>query len=146
MLKHISGKEKRLMRDVNHRVSKEIVKFAIKNGVSTIGLEDLTGIRESTISKIPKKNRYNYSSWAFRQLQSFIEYKAREDPAYTSQTCNRCNHISKNNRSRLNFKCGICGYENNADLNGAMNIEHRTRDFRYTLESHGCLSATQTNA
>ena len=142
------------MRDVNHRVSKEIVKFAIKNGVSTIGLEDLTGIRDSTISKIPKKNRYNHSSWAFRQLQSFIEYKAREtgittyfvDPAYTSQTCSRCNHISKNNLNRLNFKCGICGYENNADLNGAMNIEHRTRDFRYTLESQGCLSATQTNA
>lgn len=92
MLKHISGKEKRLMRDVNHRVSKEIVEFAIKNGASTIGLEDLTGIRDSTISKIPKKNRYNHSSWAFRQLQSFIEYKAREagittyyvDPAYTS--------------------------------------------------------------
>ncbi|MFP4655943.1 MAG: zinc ribbon domain-containing protein [Methanohalobium sp.] len=31
------------------------------------------------------------------------------DPAYTFQACNRCNHISKNNQSRLNFKCEICG-------------------------------------
>lgn len=154
MLKHLSGKEQRLMRDVNHRISKEIVKFAIDNNVSVIGLEDLNGIKESTIANVPKKKRHNHSSWAYRQLQTFIEYKAREvvivthyvDPAHTSQTCIRCNHISKTNRHRLEFRCELCGYENNADLNGAMNIEHRTRDFRYILESQGCVSATHTNA
>ncbi|WP_146107117.1 zinc ribbon domain-containing protein, partial [Methanohalophilus euhalobius] len=62
------------------------------------------------------------------------------------QTCIRCNHISKNNRNRLSFRCEKCGYENNADLIGAMNIEHKTRDYRYILESQGCLSATRTNA
>ncbi|WP_225419906.1 zinc ribbon domain-containing protein [Methanohalophilus profundi] len=101
-----------------------------------------------------KKRRHNHSSWAFRQLQTFIEYKAKEvgiithyvDPSYTSQTCIRCNHISKNNRNRLSFRCEKCGYANNADLIGAMNIEHKTRDYRYILESQGCLSATQTNA
>jgi putative transposase len=152
-LKYFSGKEQRLMRDVNHKISKAIVKFALENEVSVISLEDLTGIRTSTINKISKRNRYTHSSWAYRQLQTFIEYKAREaeiithyiDPAFTSQTCNRCNHISKDNRNRLTFRCMKCGYENNADLNGAMNIEHRTRDFRYTLESQGCLSATHTN-
>jgi len=154
MLKHLSGKEQRLMRDVNHKISKEIVKFAIDNNVSVIGLEDLNGIKESTIANVPKKKRHNHSSWAYRQLQTFIEYKAREvgivthyvDPAHTSQTCIRCNHISKTNRYRLEFRCELCGYENNADLNGAMNIEHRTRDFRYTLESQGCVSVTHTNA
>ncbi|TGC10625.1 RNA-guided endonuclease InsQ/TnpB family protein [Methanolobus halotolerans] len=154
MLKYISGKEKRLMRDVNHKISKEIVKFALENDISVIGLEDLTGIRNTTVSKVSKKNRHTHSSWAYRQLQTFIEYKARGvgilthyvDPAFTSQTCIRCNHISKNNRNRLNFRCKKCGYENNADLNGAMNIEHKTRDFRYILESQGYLSATQTNA
>ena len=33
------------MTDVNHCISKEIVKFAVENGVSVIGLEDLTGIK-----------------------------------------------------------------------------------------------------
>jgi len=154
MLKYISGKEKRLMRDVNHIISKEIVKFAIENNVSVIGLEDLTGIRDSTLFKTPKKRRHNHSSWAFRQLQIFIEYKAKEvgiithyvDPSYTSQTCIRCNHISKNNRNRLSFRCEKCDYVNNADLIGAMNIEHKTRDYRYILESQGCMSATRTNA
>lgn len=44
MLKYIAGKEKRLMRDVNHIISKEIVNFAIEHDVSVIGHEDLTQV------------------------------------------------------------------------------------------------------
>jgi IS605 OrfB family transposase len=151
MLNHLSGKEKRLMRDVNHIVSRRIVEFAKKNGVSVIGVENLNGIRDRT--KVGKKQRYHHNSWAFRELQSFIEYKAREagilmeyaDASYTSRTCPRCNHISKNNRHGLRFRCEACGYELNADLNAARNIEHRTRDYRYILESQGRLSAAHTD-
>jgi len=122
-----------------------LIEFALVNGVSAIGMEDLTGIRERT--KVPKEFRYEHSSWAFRQLQTFVEYKAKEagiavifvDPAHTSQTCPRCNHISKGNRNGLTFRCEICGYESHADRVGAMNIEHRTRDLRYILESQGGL-------
>lgn len=111
-MKRLSGKEQRLMKDVNHCISKAIVKFAVENNVSVIGFEDLTGIRTRTEHKVKKKYRYHHSSWAFRQLQTFVEYKARlagivteyVDPAYTSQTCFRCNHISENNRNRLVFR------------------------------------------
>jgi putative transposase len=153
VLKRLSGKEKRLMKDVNHCISKSVVKFAVENNVSVIGFEDLIRIRTDTQYKAKKKNRYHHSSWAFRQLQMFVEYKAKlsgiiteyVDPAYTSQTCFRCNHISKNNRNGLVFRCKACNYETNADLNAANNIEHRTRDFRYILESQGCQSITQTH-
>lgn len=153
VMKRFSGKEKRLMKDVNHCISKKIVEFALENNVSIIGLEDLTGIRDRTQYKVRKKQRYTHSSWAFRQLQTFIEYKAKQagvlveyiNPEYTSQTCSRCNHISKNNRKGLKFRCRACGFEMNADLNAARNIEHRTRDFRYSVESQGCLSTTHTN-
>ena len=153
MIKHLSDKEKRLMKDVNHCISKAIVKFADENNVSVIGFEDLTGIRTDTQYKVKKKDRYHHSSWAFRQLQMFVEYKAKLagiitefiDPAYTSQTCSRCNHISKNNRKGLVFRCKACNYENNADLNAANNIEHKTRDDRYILESQGRKSIAQTH-
>lgn len=169
VLKRLSGKEQRFMKDVNHCISKSIVKFAVQENVSVIGLEDLTNIRDRTSipktrgrtsilktrdrTNIPKKEPYLHNIWAFRQLQSFIEYKAKEvgilveyiNPEYTSQTCSRCNHISKNNRKRLTFHCEVCGFELNADLNGARNIEHRARDFRYSLESQGCLSTIHTN-
>lgn len=151
ILKHLTGKEQRFMKDVNHCISKSIIKFALQENVSVVGLEDLTNIRDTT--NVRKKQRYLHNSWAFRQLQSFIEYKAKQvgilveyvNPEYTSQTCNRCNHISKNNRKGLRFHCEACGFEMNADLNGARNIEHRTRDFRYSVESQGCLSTIHTD-
>ncbi|NVO67134.1 RNA-guided endonuclease TnpB family protein [Methanofollis tationis] len=144
MLKHLSGRERRLMTDMNHRVSKEIVSFAVQNNVDVIGLEDLSGIGDRT--KISKRRRYTHHSWAFFELQTFIEYKAREkgistiylDPAYTSQTCPRCNHISKNNRNGRSFVCECCGHSLHADLIGAQNIESRARTYRYTLEVQGC--------
>lgn len=153
VLKRLAGKEQRFMKDVNHCISKAIVKFAVQENVSVIGLEDLTEIRDRTNGKLHKKQRYLHNSWAFRQLQSFIEYKAKQvgilveyiNPEYTSQTCNRCNHISKNNRKGLRFHCKACGFEMNADLNASRNIEHRTRDFRYSVESQGCLSAIHTD-
>lgn len=44
-------------------------------------------------------------------------------PQYTSQTCPCCGHVAKENRqTQAKFKCVDCGYENNADVVGAMNI------------------------
>lgn len=44
-------------------------------------------------------------------------------PAYTSQRCACCGHISKENRlSQSKFVCQVCGYTANADINGARNI------------------------
>lgn len=45
------------------------------------------------------------------------------NPKYTSQTCPNCKHCSKENRkTQANFTCVVCGYANNADLVGAINI------------------------
>ncbi|MDP2760255.1 MAG: transposase [Sideroxyarcus sp.] len=44
-------------------------------------------------------------------------------PHHTSQTCPVCAHISAENRqTQAKFECVECGYENNADRVGAMNI------------------------
>jgi putative transposase len=44
----------------------------------------------------------------------------------TSRTCPICGHISADNRkSQARFKCVECGYENNADLVGSLNILER---------------------
>ncbi|MFB6088267.1 MAG: RNA-guided endonuclease InsQ/TnpB family protein [Candidatus Aenigmatarchaeota archaeon] len=142
-LEALSGKEKRLMKQLNHEVSKKVVGFAEEQSVDVIGMEDLTEIRDRT--KVRKKQRYQHESWAFKQLQKFIEYKAKEkgirvkyiDPKNTSKTCSRCGHINRSNRKGLDFECKKCGYELHADLNGARNIEHKLRDFRHDLESQG---------
>jgi putative transposase len=139
LLQRLSGKERRFQSRqrcvaktwVNHRISKAIVSRA-KATNSAIALEDLTGIRKR-VNQQPrsKAERRRANSWAFYQLRQFLEYKARVagvslvlvPPAYTSQTCHRCLHIhpeqGKSYRSGKSFKCGHCGWEGDADLNGA---------------------------
>ncbi|MGY4562464.1 RNA-guided endonuclease InsQ/TnpB family protein [Thermostichus sp. MS-CIW-32] len=131
LLQRLSGKERRFQAWVNHRISKAIVSRA-KATNSAIALEDLTGIRKR-VNQQPrsKAERRRANSWAFYQLRQFLEYKARVagvslvlvPPAYTSQTCHKCLHIhpeqGKSYRSGKSFKCGHCGWEGDADLNGA---------------------------
>ena len=45
---------------------------------------------------------------------------------HTSQTCPACAHVSKDNRqTQAKFLCVDCGYENHADVAGAINILER---------------------
>ena len=47
-------------------------------------------------------------------------------PHHTSQTCPCCGHVSKDNRqTQARFACVECGYENNADRVGAINVLER---------------------
>lgn len=47
-------------------------------------------------------------------------------PQYTSQTCPCCGHVSADNRkTQAQFLCVACGYENHADVVGAINILSR---------------------
>lgn len=132
-IKKSKGKESRWMKDQNHKISRQIVNYALSNGVGVIRMEDLTGIRNKG-KKQKKKNKKtdhgrNLHSWSFSQLRKFIKYKAEMvgilfelvNPKYTSQTC-KCGHRSKANRNGLQFRCKKCGYHCHADLNGAINI------------------------
>ncbi|CAM3595687.1 transposase [Polaromonas hydrogenivorans] len=62
-----------------------------------------------------------------RQLQYKLDWNGGiliAVPAhYTSQTCPCCGHVAKANRkTQAKFECVDCGYENHADVVGAMNI------------------------
>ena len=47
-------------------------------------------------------------------------------PQYTSRTCPRCGHVSADNRQmQAQFLCVECGFEENADVVGAINILSR---------------------
>ncbi len=85
-LRKSQGKEQRWMKNINHQLSRQIVNYADAQGVHTIKLESLTGIREGTTrksrgadskkaAKAHKNNRMT-STWSFYQLSQFITYKA----------------------------------------------------------------------
>ena len=47
-------------------------------------------------------------------------------PHNTSRTCLACGHVSADNRqTQARFECVACGYENNADVVGAINVLER---------------------
>jgi IS605 OrfB family transposase len=128
-LKKLSGRESRFRRSINHSISKRIVSKA-KDTHRQIALENLKGIGDSTVRH---GQRRRHKSWAFFQLRTFIEYKAKiagvivqlVDPRHTSQTCPQCGFISRSNRhSQSSFVCQSCGFASNADLAGALNISH----------------------
>jgi IS605 OrfB family transposase len=133
-LKKMSGRESRFVHDTNHVLAKSIVEKA-KRTRRGIALEDLKGIRNRARARKPQRTALN--SWAFSDLGMKIVYKARRagvpvvyvDPAYTSQTCPCCGHISKKNRpNRDDFRCVECGYAAPADTVGAINIALRGAD------------------
>ncbi|MDI6897826.1 RNA-guided endonuclease InsQ/TnpB family protein [Methanocella conradii] len=128
MVKKIKDRESRIVRDLNHKMSRKIVEIAKEAGCG-IKMEDLKGIRKTT--KQAKSFRYSLNSWSFYQLRTFIGYKAKLqgvavahiEPAYTSKTCSRCGHMG--NRNGKAFKCPYCGYVENADVNASFNIAKR---------------------
>ena len=150
----MSGRERRLKQDVNHRISRRIVD---EHPQSLIGLEDLTHIRERTkrthgtkASKKQRRANRHASTWAFAELHSYIAYKAlsahsmaiKVDAHYTSQACPRCGHVSPENRPNkgLLFVCHNCQFTLHADLVGARNITLRTLLARQDWARTGVLS------
>ena len=122
-------RENRWMQDVNHQVSKALVKNNPKHTLFV--LEDLSGIRNAT-ERVRTKDRYVSVSWSFYDLEQKLIYKAKQNqstvikvnPAYTSQCCPVCGHIEKANRNKKIhlFCCKNCGYKSNDDRIGAMNL------------------------
>ncbi|WP_320442598.1 transposase [Ruminococcus turbiniformis] len=132
-LRRISGRENRWMSDVNHQISKTLVK---QYGEGTLfALEDLTGVSfaEETLSKRNTKGRKDLKTWSFFQLEQHLTYKAHAagsevmkfDAAYTSQRCPKCGRIRKENRRHMQheYACDCYGYRSNDDRVGAMNIQ-----------------------
>ena len=128
LLKKIKNRESRIMKDLNHKVSRKVIQVAKENNAG-IKLEKLDGIRNNR--KHTKSFNYGLNSWSFYQLQKFIEYKAKlngipityVEPKNTSKECSRCGSIGI--REGKSFKCLTCGHVDHADANASFNIALR---------------------
>jgi putative transposase len=128
-LEKINNKEQRIMKDIDHKISHDIIETAVAHDVKLIKLEQLSNIRSAT--RTSRKNNHSLHNWSFYRLAQYIEYKAKlagirveyVNPAYTSQRCPVCGHVHHANDRK--YTC-TCGYHIHRDLLGAMNICNST--------------------
>lgn len=128
-VEHINHKEQRIMKDIDHKLSHDIVVTAVAHDVKVIKLEQLQNIRSTT--RTSRKNNHSLHTWSFYRLAQFIEYKAKlagisveyVNPAYTSQTCPVCGSVHPADDRTYSCKCG---FHTHRDLLGARNLCNST--------------------
>ena len=114
------GREKHRMERLMHSVGKDVVERGKEEGFGIV-LEDLKHMGRSVnrkalginkfngkvrrISKRPERLKRRLSSWSFRKLQGFIEYKARWEGIPVI-------YVNPKSASRT---CPICGYRKGAE-------------------------------
>lgn len=137
----LKNAERNTVKTLNHKISHDIVNFALKNNAYKIYLEDLKGFSKE------RKDSFILRNWSYFELQKMIKQKADKysilvetvSPSYTSQTCNCCK--SKGQRERQsefickNKKCELYDKKINADYNAAKNISFGGLGFTYNKET-----------
>lgn len=78
-------------------------------------------MRASNLAHVPRQIAWN----AAKRGVAAVKVKS----AYSSQECSVCHYPDRANRpDQQTFCCVVCGYSTHADLNAALNIEHRWGD------------------
>jgi hypothetical protein len=78
-------------------------------------------MRASNLAHIPEQIAWNAAKRGIRAT--------RVKSAYTSQECSVCHYVDRANRpNQQTFCCQVCGYSAHADLNAAINVQHRLGD------------------
>ena len=121
---------------LNHEIKQDV-----KTYMSCITHDTLTVLELLDIKEFEKSHKLNGDLSAFargrlqQKLMSELNWHGYDyvevPPDFTSQTCPICSFRNAENRSTVNsklFKCGCCGYEDDADHVGAVNIRNRAAD------------------
>jgi hypothetical protein len=78
-------------------------------------------MRASNLARIPKQSAWNSAKRGIKAT--------KVKSAYSSQECSVCHYVDRANRpDQQTFCCRVCSYSTHADLNAALNIEHRLGD------------------
>ena len=117
------------------------IKQNVKTYMSFITHDTLTVLELLDIKEFNKSHRLNGDLSTFargrlqQKLMSELNWHGYDyvqiPPDFTSQTCPICSYRNAENRSTVNsklFRCGCCGYEDDADHVGAVNIRNRAAD------------------
>ena len=136
ILSNFQGRERVRNRNECHRMTTAIVREYGHIAVEKLSIGNMTRSAAGTVEEpgtnVNAKSGLNRESltqtWGLMRQQ--LAYKAiwagrryvEVDPRYTSQTCNSCGMIDRENRKGKVFRCVACGFTLDADVNAARNI------------------------
>lgn len=138
-----------------HALSKEIVDQCVEQGVGTLVVGDLEGVRNKGTTDEPKDwgpaGNLALHEWGFARLTKLLTYKAKAQGITvdlvseqgTSQTCCQCGGTDGTARvERGLLVCRDCDVALNADVNGAENIrQQRNSESAASVDrSTGCVA------
>lgn len=134
---------KRALTERTHLTNKTVKSIPME-GIKTVVVEDLTGLKKNTRHKTTKKFRRKQQRWLYPKVLDRLERICEEngvefiriDPAYTSQKCSSCGEVIKKSRRGETFKCASCGMKMDADFNASVNILRRGVYSPSTTEYH----------
>ena len=140
-----------IKRDYIHKITTAIAKnHGIVVVVEDLKIKNMTksakGTKENPGRNVKQKAGLNRKiltqSWGkfFEILEYKLKYSGgrliKVSPRDTSITCPECGYKTKENRkTQSRFKCIRCGYENNADIVGAINILRKYQVERTTIKN-----------
>lgn len=126
-----------MRRDFLHQATTKVIDAHALIAIEDLAVKNMTASAAGT-AEVPGKNvkakaglnrTILRNGWAM--ARGMLEYKAAwrgamlvaVPPAYTSQECSDCGHISAENRkTQAWFECVACGHAEHADRNAAKNI------------------------
>lgn len=123
------AQQKRRIRDLEHKIAREVVRFAVESKAGTIAIGDVRDIADKTDKGHVQNQRM--STWSHGRVRGYITYKAQYvgmkvvlvDEHHTTKSCPTCGHL--NNPKGRNYICRLCGFRGHRDAVGAANILSR---------------------
>ncbi len=125
------AQQNRRVRDIEHKVSRTVVDWAVAREVGTLALGDVRDVADG--KRLNTKSQQKIGNWSHGQLRKQITYKAESagitvalvDEAFSSQTCPQCGERHKP-KGRL-YRCPACSFVSHRDAVGAVNLLSRHR-------------------
>jgi putative transposase len=122
----MKAKHQRVMRDMEHKISRAVVDAAVERKAGTIVVGDVRDVADGV--NCGKVQNQRMSRWDHGKIRQYVKYKAEaegitvklEDEAYTTQTCPECGACHKP-RGRT-YRCPACGFQAHRDVVGQINI------------------------
>jgi len=123
---------KRAKKTLSYYLHKTVKDYFEKRDLRLVVVEKLRDLKQGKKNK-SKEFRKTLSNWNYRELLEIIRMRCEENrvsfravnPYKTSQKCPLCTHTERENRNKEEFKCLKCGYSEQADYVGSLNILHR---------------------